>query len=499
MKKHLVSDLWQAQHGLVTAESYSTAWLALVPDTAEPNRPAWPIALQTLRDSQLADGGWGDAAVYYPHDRLISTLAALHTLLTWNHPCDEERIERGVAVLSRYGQDLSQEWLDPIGFELLLPSLVHALEQLGLKLPRESWVDISETTQTKLNLIGNLEADPKKPRTWWFSMEMLPPTHLATFPHAILDSYGAVATSSAATAGYLRAQRLHGRDLRPAAHYLNEVVKATRGGGNVTWPIDVFELAWTLDNLRRAGASPTHPQIAPMIWRLASHWEFPPTGITWNQAFQVQDGDHPAVAYKVLRWAGLSPSDEPLLKFWDEECGVYKTYLDEHGSSISTSIHGLIAFRDNPHNKTHQRIATRLTEWLRQRVMGPEGFRDKWHLSPLYTAARLLPTLIGWDDELARYTLDFILSQQRPDGGWGATIHSNLEETALASLALSEAHMGGLFRANGELRSANRFLADKAHEMPTERLWIGKSLYLPIGVAQGTRYAAEMALARICQ
>ena len=497
MKRETLADLWANQHGLVTAESYSTAWLALVPAVGKAHQPAWPQALHTLRAIQLEDGGWGDSHVYYPHDRLISTVAALHTLQAWGHAQDAERIARGVAALPRYAQDLSDQWVDPIGFELLLPALVRQLEALGLRLPPEAKVDVSAATQAKLQLVGKLEADPAQPRTWWFNMEMLPATHLAQFDPAILDRYGAVATSSAATAGYLRAQRLHGRDVLPAASYLSDVVRATKGGGNVTWPIDVFELAWTLDNLRRAGANPQDPDIAPMIRRLATHWDTPPVGITWNQAFGVQDGDHPAVAYKVLRWAGLHPSDEPLLKFWDEQQGVYKTYADEHGTSISTTIHGLIAFRDDPHNHQHHRIAVALTDWLRQRVRSRRGFQDKWHFSPLYPAARLYPVLVGWDDDLAQETLDLILSYQRPNGGWGCTTHANLEETALAVLALAEAHQRGVRSCATELRAARLFLAEKAAYLPTERLWIGKSLYLPLGVVQGVRYAAELALQQL--
>ena len=497
MKTHSVSELWQKQHGLVTSESYSTAWLGLVPDSANPGVPAWPEALTTLRLSQLSDGGWGDGSVYYPHDRLISTLAALQTLQIWHEPQDAERIERGLAILPRYAQDLSPEWVDPIGFELLLPAIARELEQLGFSIPTEAWTTVSANMQAKLNLIGKLDVNPDQPRTWWFSMEMLPPDRLATFNTAVLDRYGAIATSSATTAAYLRAHRLHGHNVPTAAAYLNHVVQATGGGGNVTWPIDVFELAWTLDNLRRAGLRPNHASLAPMIWRLSTYWELPPLGITWNQAFRVQDGDHPAVAYKVLRWAGLKPSDEPLLKFWKEETGHYMTYLDERVASLSTMIHGLTAFRDDPHNRLHRHIAERMTDWLWERVRSGIGFQDKWHLSPLYTAARLLPTLIGWDDALAQHTLDFILSQQRTDGGWGCTLHANLEETALAALALTEAYGAGLLKGTVELRNAERFLDANGHRPPRERLWIGKSLYLPIGVVQGTIVAAQIALSRV--
>lgn len=498
MNIHSVSELWQKQNGLVTAESYSTAWLGLVPAVTDSRCPAWPQTLSFLRSTQLSDGGWGDSSVYYPHDRLISTLAALQTLQNWHDPRDDERIERGLAALPGYAKDLvGPEWVDPIGFELLLPALAAELEMQGLPFPHEASLAVGETTKTKLKLIGSLDVNPELPRTWWFSMEMLSARQLAGVNEDILDRYGAIATSSATTAAYLRAHRLQGQDIPAAAAYLDQVAHATGGGGNVTWPIDVFELAWTLDNLRRAGLKPNHALLAPMIWRLATYWELPPLGITWNQAFRVQDGDHPAVAYKVLRWAGLNPSDEPLLKFWKEETSHYMTYLDERVASLSTMVHGLTAFRDNPHNRVHRHIAEQMTAWLRERLKSEAGFQDKWHLSPLYAAARALPAFIGWDDALARHTLEFILNQQRSDGGWGCTIHSNLEETSLAVLALTEAHVTGLLKSTTELRHAQQFLNMNGHRLPVERLWIGKSLYLPIGVVQGTVVAAQTALARL--
>jgi hypothetical protein len=496
MNERVLFELWRKQSGLITAESYSTAWMSVVPSLIQPTRPAWPDALALIRAMQLPDGGWGDHSVYYAHDRMISTLAAVMALKIWADPQDEQRIAEGLQAISLYACDLKYEQVEPIGFELLLPSLATELELLSLPFPHEAWAQVSESTKVKLGLVGKLDVDPLKPRTWWFSMELLPTERLARLDEQVLDRYGAIATSSAATAAFLRAHRLQGREVRSAAAYLERVFQATGGGGNVTWPIDVFELAWTLDNLRRSGIKPTHAGIAPMIWRLATYWELPPLGVTWNQAFRVRDGDHPAVAYRVLRWAGLHPSDQPIMDFWHEESGSYMTYLDERGTSISTTIHGLTAFRENPYNRTHRHIAIQLTDWLRERVKGRAGFHDKWHLSPLYPASRLLPTLIGWDDDLARFTMEFILSQQREDGGWGLTVNSNQEETALAVLALAEAYGGGLLKDLMPLRRAQSFLNRHVNEMPQERLWIGKSLYLPIGVVKGVICAAQLALSR---
>src|SRR5690606_6050765 len=121
----------------------------------------------------------------------------------------------------------------------------------------------------KLALIDHLKPEPGRQQTWWFSMEMLSDDQLAALDDSLLDAYGAIATSTAATAAYLRAQRLAGEDSPRAAQFLARMLKVGHGGVPVGWPFDVFERIWVLDSFMRIGLDPAQPAIqslARSVW-----------------------------------------------------------------------------------------------------------------------------------------------------------------------------------------------------------------------------------------
>jgi hypothetical protein len=486
--------LLHAQQGVVTPDVYTTAWVALVPAVHDLGRPAWPQALTYVRRHQLNDGGWGEPHIYNAHERTICTLAALRALLEWREADDQNRIERGVQALHRYALDLSKELHQPVGFELLLPRLAHELKRFNLDLAIEAWTDTVYIGMAKLALIGDLRLGYQQPRAWWFSLEMMSESYLAQLDERILNHYGAVATSTAATAAYLRALRLHRRDSRRATTFLEYVLTIGNGGAGFCWPIEVFELAWTLDNLARAAFSPTDPAIAPLVQRLANYWHSSPLGLSSSQAFSVSDGDDTSMAYHILRWGGLKPSSEPFLAFWDTD--HFCTYHDERTASVTVNIHALAGLRHDLARWEYKKMAILLTEWLRQQFMSAGGFSDKWHFSPFYVAAHGVSALAGWDNELAQQCVRFLLNGQHNNGGWGHSGYATLEETCHAALGLVAAQQAGLLKDEGPLKSAAVYLQMHKTGTATERLWMGKTLFQPVGVVQLLLYATRVALAR---
>ena len=478
--------------GRTTPDAYNTAWVARVPAATNAGEPAWPQALEFLRRNQLQDGGWGDCYSYYAHERTISTLAALLALLEWGESPTSERIQRGVAALYQYASDLPTEPHEPIGFELLLPRIGVEAEGFDLNLPR--WPGVERMAKQKAALIGRLVPDYDAPRSWWFNMEMMLPYQLANLDQRILTPHGSLAISPAATAAYLRAHRLQGNDVPAAASFLDRVLAISGGGAGVCYPIEGFDVIWTLDNYRRAGLEPTQATFAPLLRWLIDYWRSSDTGVSHSQVFPVPDGDDTAVAYKVLSWAGIEASDDPLMRFWDSERRHYLTYLDERTPSVSAAVHALSAFRDDETNAVHREIAADLTSWLREQMEEAGALYDKWHWSPLYATTRVINPLIGWDDELARQCITFILEEQRPDGGWGDGKRSNLEETSMAVLSLVAAKRGGLLKDKQSLRRAAAHLRNRSGQKPTVKLWIGKSLYRPIGVVDSLLRAARASL-----
>lgn len=485
------------QMGIVSPEAYSTAWLALVPAVDDPTRPAWPQAMDYLRTHQLEDGGWGELHTYYAHERLISTMAVLYALLTWKMPMDDGRIARGIAALHGYVAHLVHEPHEPIGFEMLLPALLNRLSPYDLDLPPQIWSEeIQKATTRKILLIGKLEVDYSRMRTWWFNLEMLAEDQLAQIDERILNQYGSVAGSLAATAAYLRALRVHGRNSTRAAAYLENVLNLSNEGGvGVCWPIDAFELTWVLDSYLRAGFDPHSPMLSPLIKQLHQYWQAPPVGLSWSQTFPLNDVDGTTTGFSILRQAGLKPSEDILMDYWGST--HFLTYHDELTPSVSANVHALTALRHNLHIPSHKQLAVRVTEWLRKEMEQHQQLNDKWHVSPLYVTSHAVTAFMGWDDEMAHRCVSYILGRQDESGGWGSRCNQpNLEDTSHAVLGLFQAWEAGILKDSWPLRRAAAFLNQYVTPQPTERLWIGKTLYQPVGVAFGTIFAAKAVQAK---
>jgi REP element-mobilizing transposase RayT len=482
-------------NGWLAPDAYSTAWVALVPDLDDPERPAWPQTLAYLRASQLDDGGWGTPDIYYAHERTISTLAAIRALQAWQPTFDDlMRVERGLKALRRHASNLSHEPHEPVGFELLLPSLRAALSPIyDSELPLREWERIEALGREKLALIERLDPDPLSPRAWWFSLEMLPPDQLAQLDDSLLEENGSIVTSTAATAAYLNARRRAGADSPRAAHYLDQVVALGEGSVPFSWPAEVFDRVWALDNLRRAGFEAAELPIRTIVESLRRSWELNQPGLSSSDFFPVNDGDDTLVGYTVLAWAGAAPPEEPLINFWNGT--HFRSYMDERSASVSANIHGLTALRMHP-GFPRRDLAEALTAWLVAHMKEDGSFDDKWHLSPLYTAAHAVPAFAGWQDALAGRCLTYLLDEQRGDGGWGCFGCTTFEETAHVVLALDHAYREGLLREPDALEAAARYFERSSSQRPVERFWIGKTLFRPEGTVAALVFSAKAALAR---
>lgn len=480
--------------GWLGPDVYSTAWVALVPDLADNTRPTWPAALDYLRRNQLEDGGWGTPHIYYPHERTIATLAAIRALHAWGpSPADAQRIHKGWLALHAYATDLAGVIKEPIGFEILLPSLREELSAYESYMPLSGWAAIEHLGREKRARISKLHPEPGNVQTWWFSMEMLPEEQLARLrPEDILDSNGSVATSTASTAAYLRALRQSGKNAPQAAAYLERMLDMGDGCVPVGWPFELFERIWVLDAFRRAGMDPTLPTIAAMANSIRDSWFLNEPGLSYSDVFPINDGDETIVGFEVLNWAGIYVPDAPVLSFWHED--HFLTYLDERGSSVSLNVHALSALRSQPHFP-HAELARKISGWLVSHMDGQTLFNDKWHLSPYYTVAHAIPAFLGWDDGIAARCVQFLIDAQRADGGWGMS-HSTLEETAHCVLALLPAYHSNLLDQRDALVKANRFFESKAGRVPVEPLWIGKTLYHPGSIVDANVCAARYALAK---
>lgn len=346
----------------------------------------------------------------------------------------------------------------------------------------------------KLNIIQTMNPDPTVPQTWWFSMELLTEEQFAQLNDTILDENGSIATSTAATAAYLRTRRLRGTDSPRAAAYLDRLMHLGNGSVPVGWPFEVFERIWALDSFMRAELDPSDAGIRQVAEAVHESWEQNMLGLSYSDTFPVNDGDDTIVGFTVLRWAGLEPSDGPVLEFWDGD--HFRAYLDERGDSPSVNIHALTALRSQP-GFPNRALAEATGKWLMARRGFAVPFEDKWHYSPYYSAARAIPAFAGWDDEAASGCIEYLLRKQRRDGGWGWSGDSTPEETAHCVLGLYQAHVRGLLNSPAPLGRAAEFFQKDATNHRSRRLWIGKTLYRPDGIVEATLFAAAKVLERL--
>ncbi|GJN12783.1 hypothetical protein PR202_ga31094 [Eleusine coracana subsp. coracana] len=103
--------------------------------------------------NQLPDGSWGDEAFFMFRDRIISTLACVVALTSWN--IHKEKCERGFTPAILYKNEViainivgllfirenmwrlseeSEDWM-LVGFEIAFPSLLDMAKNLGLDIP----------------------------------------------------------------------------------------------------------------------------------------------------------------------------------------------------------------------------------------------------------------------------------------------------------------------------------------------------------------------------
>jgi halimadienyl-diphosphate synthase len=500
-----IPHLNQLGIGTVLPTAYDTAWLARVPAVPNLAQPAFPGALNWLREHQLSDGSWGTLQPYNAHSNTLSTLAAILALLHWNNGDDNSRIRQGMSSLLALAQRLEEETFVTIGFELLLPALVKECEARGLVLPadiRAYYQPYEKMSEQKKRLIElyHQQYGFNKPASWWFSLEMLGGTILKDttvafpFDSTMLSPTGSIAASPAATAFLLAAVRYRGGDLPDAYYYLNHFSNENITAAPDVFPIDEFELAFSANYLLEAGVNPEESQLKEIMHKIYAKWQARPEGGLGYSSHFFIDPDCTANGIMALIRAGYKDlKSDILLRYFN---GSYiETYEGELIPSVSSNLHSLCALRLLPQTPEIKNAINKILDWLngQAKLEGPL-FIDKWHFSPIYPISRAVIALEGLDNALAERCIEWLCQHQHDNGGWGELGYITQEETAFASLAL-------------------RYWQSKKHSIPSvifeaaqqymestgpsnEPLWIGKVLYCPYYVVASVIAAAMIGLAK---
>ena len=484
--RQLVRGLGQ---GTVSVAAYDTAWIARLPCRDQPDRPAYPQALDWLRANQWPDGSWGGEHEY-SYDRIISTLAALLSLAQGGQSGgDRQRCERGVKYIWQRADRLDHAPYETVGFELIVPALVEEAAQAGIHLPTAG---LARYTQVRAHKLGRIP--PKMLYSHYnpaiYSLEFMGHELDARLAECALQGNGSIGNSPSATAYFLREYGPH-----PLAEaYIAEVMRSDRGGAVFSYPLEVFERAWVLYNLDLAGLlAEVEEEARPHLDYLRASWS-EGRGVSFSRWYTPCDLDDTATTFKVLcRAARLL--DAPEYRVGLEafaayaEPDHYRTFLFETDPSVSSNIHLLDALVGSEEPNARPMIDVIVAFLSRMRTMGMLWF-DKWHASPYYATGHAILAAVDIHPELVAEAVYWILHTQNPDGSWGHNRRPTVEETAycLQALLAYQRAKGGL--PAQAIHKAAAYLRSHRHDSQHPPLWIAKTLFAPLNIIESAIISA---------
>jgi halimadienyl-diphosphate synthase len=460
----------------VSSTAYDTAWAARLEKT-HPNQ-GFALALDWLRKNQHFDGSWGSPVFHY-HDRIVSTLAAIVALSSAGTG-DKDRITAGQRFIWQNFNRLHYDAHDTIGFPVVIIALIHQAQALGLDIPPYLYKD-AEKIEKKLNMLSN-DADKWRYTTLHYSMEAI----LQYLPdglfHDFGDELGCVGCSPSSTVATLLDERTAAKR---SIDYLHSLIQSQEDKGVPTVDrIDIFEAAWTLNNLRHLEwVSPEHPDVRPILEFLWEAWS-DTKGVGHSRYFNVADLDDTAAAFSVLRWGGYPASADAFARFETET--HFKCYDGELDMSMSAQVRALSALQFAKEHPQHAAWTEKLEKILRIADLHGSLWFDKWHASPYYLAASGIWLLHGVADDLVQSPLNWLLKTQNSDGGWSFFQSSTIEETtyALQALLYWDKHVEKI--DSSVILAGGDFLETALEKLELVPMWIGKALYTPYRVVQSS-------------
>ncbi|MDM4719187.1 prenyltransferase/squalene oxidase repeat-containing protein [Micromonospora sp. WMMA1363] len=459
-----------------------------------------------LLRAQRTDGGWGPPQGYALVPTLSATEALLATLRAIGAGAQRDHGAARLATAAARGMQALSNWLradllvpDTPGADLIVPSLVTEINQhldriehaaapclepwQGVRLGLPAGMDEARLLKVRQALAAGAEL----PGKLLHFLEVLGPAARRAAGIRPVGP-GAVGASPAATAAWIG-----GPDsLTPTEPALVHLANVADGGPvPCPFPITVFEQAWVVSGLARAGMRiAVPPGIVASLGAAMG-----PKGTRTGPGLPA-DADTTSVALYALGQLGR-PLDPGCLWTYETADG-FCTWPGEDGFSVTTNAHVLDAFGQHVHGNAHpaaRYVAAieRLTTTLREHQLPDGQWHDRWHASPYY-ATMCCALALG---EFGRRPIavdavvkavDWIVSTQRSDGSWGRW-GGTAEETAYALQVLLTASPGtaGVHAAT---RRGWAYLRDAAGHSPRPPLWYGKELYHPTAIVQAAVLAA---------
>ncbi|MEU8263059.1 prenyltransferase/squalene oxidase repeat-containing protein [Micromonospora sp. NPDC048999] len=497
--RDLIASLVAEPWGQIAPSVYETGRLVTLCPWLDGHAERIAFLLRTQR----ADGGWGPPQGYALVPTLSATEALLATLRSTGSGAQRGHEEALLATAAARGLQALTNWLradllvpDTPGADLIVPCLVAEINQhldqvaapslepwRGVRLGLPAGMDEARLVKVRHALAAGVELPGK---LLHFLEVFGPAARRAAGIHPA--GPGTVGASPAATAAWIGSPDSFS-PTGPALAYLANV--AHDGPVPCPLPITVFEQAWVVSGLARAGMRfEVPPGIVASLGAAMG-----PRGTPTGPGLPA-DADTTSVALYALGQIG-QPVD--LRGLWTyETADGFCTWPGEDGFSVTTNAHVLDAVGQYVHGsvdpaRRYVAAIERLTVTLREHQLPDGQWRDRWHASPYY--ATMCCTLALNDfgrgpiavEAVAR-AVDWVLSTQRSDGSWGRW-GGTAEETAYALQVLLAARP----EAAGVGAAASRgyvYLSSPAGRKPGPPLWYGKELYHPAAIVDAEVLAA---------
>jgi halimadienyl-diphosphate synthase len=440
---------------------------------------AWLLAHQN------PDGSFG-TTLPIAKERLLSTICAVLALDDLPQGLQDSAVHRARVTALRYLSEETRGWQsgpDTAGFEIILPALLEEAQARQLPIPYDRFTGIRAQSDAKLGrLPQTLVYTVATPLL--YSLEYLGPKLQVGLARRQLAGNGSFANSPSATAFFLT----HAEE--PACRaYLDGIAAARPDGSFPSFaPFEVFQNAWVLSSLARAGFRPAAAQerVRDLARALGED------GVGISRDGLRPDGDDTALTLGVLAQYGYPVSAAPLKPF--EGVDFYLTFPLERDPSITTNAHALEVLSACSPFGRRDTIMQKVIRFLAEARVEGAYWVDKWHASPLYATAHALFALFGPEPDLCRPALAWLTRAQRSDGSWGWYEHGTAEETAYAVQAwlAAPAHLREGLSIN--LDAAATYLEESEGVRHSE-LWIAKTMFAPLTVIDAAVLGARIQLA----
>ncbi|GLJ22214.1 hypothetical protein SUGI_0417480 [Cryptomeria japonica] len=301
-----IKEMFRAlKDGEMSPSAYDTAWVAMVPAQDGSNAPQFPQAIKWLIQHQLRDGSWGLHSTFMLCDRLLSTLAYVVSLLSWNtgHP----NVEKGVRFITEHLNSLEDEDSLPPDFEIIFPALMKKAESLGLSLPCNA-----SLMKKRATLLTDISMERDIPTRMLNALEGL--EEIIDWKKIMMfqSKDGSFLSSPASTACVL----VNTGDER-CFSFLNRLVEKFSGCVPCLYPIDLLERLSLVDNIERLGIGRHfQEEIKAALDYVYGYWS--EKGIGWGRDSLFADLNTTALGLRTLEIHGYNVSPEVLNNFKDE-------------------------------------------------------------------------------------------------------------------------------------------------------------------------------------